>query len=104
MARLPKNIVITSKPVRTFPNGDYLYVELSRTSGHYDCLLKMAKAGESATRSLIVARAKGKTIREAEQQCYELALNRCPRFPGPPYIHRGSGASRTVTSTRTPGW
>ena len=103
MARLPKNIVITSKPVRTFPNGDYWFVELSRTNGHYDCLLKMAKAGESA-RSLIVARAKGKTIREAEQQCYELALDRCPRFPQPPYIHRGSGASRTVTPTRTPGW
>ena len=103
MARLPKNIVVTSKPVRTFPNGDYLYVELSRTNGHYDCLVKMAKPGESA-KSLIVARAKGKTIREAEQQCYELALDRCPRFPGPPYIHRGSGASRKVTSTGTPRW
>ena len=97
MARLPKNIVVTSKPVRTFPNGDYLYVELSRTNGHYDCLLKMASAGNAA-KSLVVARAKGRTIREAEDQCYTLAIDRCPRFPHPPYIHRGSGASRTVVA------
>jgi hypothetical protein len=94
MARLPKDVVMTSKPVRTFPNGDYLFIELSRTNGHYDCLLKMAQAGKTGP-ALIVARAIGKTIREAERQCYELAIDRCPRFPSPPYVHRGSGASRT---------
>ena len=103
MARLPKDVVVTSKPVRTFPNGDYLYVEVSRTNGRYDCLLKMAPSGEMA-KSLVVARAKGKTIREAEDQCYELAIDRCPRFPRPPYVRRGSGASRTVKSVHSRGW
>jgi hypothetical protein len=95
MARLPKNVIITSKPVCTFPNGDYFYVELSRTNGHYDCFVKMASAGNPA-KSLIVARSHGKTIREAELRCYEGAIKRYPRFPRPPYLHRGSGASRTL--------
>ena len=100
MARLPKDVVVTSKPVRTYPNGDYLYVELSRSNGYYDCLVKMARSGDSS-KSLVMARAKGKTIREAEDNCYERALDRCPRFPRPPYLHRGSGASRTPRSGAT---
>ena len=104
MARLPKDVVVTSKPVCTYPNGDYFYVELSRTNGHYDCFVKMARSGDS-TKSLIVARAKGKTIREAELNCYQRTLDRCPRFPGPPYIHKGSGATRTLVKTiRTTQW
>jgi hypothetical protein len=95
MARLPKNVLVTSKPVCTFPNGDYYYVELSRTNGHYDCFVKLARSGDPA-RSLVVARAQGKTIREAESKIYERAINRFPRFPSPPYLHRGSGASRTL--------
>lgn len=98
MARLPKDVLVTSKPVCTFPNGDYFYVELSRTNGHYDCFVKMARAGDPAN-SLVVARAQGKTIREAELKIYERAINRFPRFPRPPYLHRGSGASRTRLTT-----
>jgi hypothetical protein len=94
MARLPKDVLVTSKPVCTFPNDDYFYVELSRTNGHYDCFVKMARAGDPE-KSLVVARAQGKTIREAELKIYERAINRFPRFPRPPYLHRGSGASRT---------
>lgn len=101
MARLPKNILVTSKPVCTFPNGDYFFVELSRTNGHYDCFVKMARAGDPA-KSLVVARAQGKTIREAELKIYERAINRCPRFPRPPYVHRGSGASRTLVKPARP--
>ena len=101
MARLPKNILVTSKPVCTFPNGDYFFVELSRTNGHYDCFVKMARAGDPA-QSLVVARAQGKTIREAELKIYERAINRCPRFPRPPYVHRGSGASRTLVKPARP--
>lgn len=101
MARLPKNILVTSKPVCTFPNGDYFFVELSRTNGHYDCFVKMARAGDPA-KSLVVARAQGKTIREAELKIYERAINRCPRFPRPPYVHRGSGASRTLVKPTRP--
>jgi hypothetical protein len=95
MARLPKDILVTSKPLQTFPNGDYLFIELSRKNGHYDCFVKMARAGDPE-KSLLVARAQGKTIREAEDNCYERAIGRCPRFPRPPYVHRGSGASRTL--------
>jgi hypothetical protein len=95
MARLPKDVIVTSKPVCSFPNGDYFYVELSRTNGHYDCFVKMASSGNPA-KSLIVARAQGKTIREAELLCYERTIKRYPRFPRPPYLHRGSGASRTL--------
>src|SRR5262245_39834200 len=101
MARLPKDVVVTSQPVRTYPNGDFLFVELSRTNGHYDCLLKMAQSGKP-TKCLVVARATGKTIREAEDHCYELAIDRCPRFPRPPYLHRGSGASRTRVEPARP--
>ncbi len=102
MARLPKNILVTSKPVCTFPNGDYFYVELSRTNGHYDCFVKMAPSGNPA-KSLMVARAHGKTIREAELHCYERAIKRYPRFPRPPYLHRGSGASRTLLKSSQAG-
>jgi len=98
MARLPKNILVTSKPVCTFPNGDYFYVQLSRTNGQYDCFVKMARSGDPE-KSLVVARAPGKTIREAELNIYERAIRRFPRFPHPPYLQRGSGASRTVLKT-----
>ena len=94
MARLPKDVIITSRPVQTFPNGDYLYVELSRTNSHYDCFVKMARSGDPE-KSLLVAKAEGKTIAEAEDKCYRRALDRSPRFPRPPYLKRGSGASRT---------
>jgi hypothetical protein len=95
MARIPKDVVVTSRPVRTFPNGDYLYVQLSRRDGQYDCAVKMARSGDPE-RSLIMARAQGKTIRDVETKCYERALARCPGFPKPPYLRRGSGASRTL--------
>ena len=79
MARLPKDVVVISAPVRTFPNGDYFYIELSRQNGQYDCWLKMARDGNPA-KSVTVVRAKGKTIREAEQNCYNKALDRCLRL------------------------
>ena len=102
MARLPKDVVVTSKPVCTFPNGDYFYVELSRKNGQYDCFVKMAPSGDPA-RSLVVARAQGKTIREAEQKIYERAIHRFPRFPRPPYLQRGSVVSRTLVKATHPG-
>ncbi len=95
MARLPKDVVVISAPVRTFPNGDYFYIELSRQNGQYDCWLKMARDGNPA-KSVTVVRAKGKTIREAEQNCYHKALDRCPRFPSPPYMKRGSKSSKVA--------
>ena len=95
MARLPKDVIVTSKPVQVFPNGDYLYVELSRKSRLYDCFVKMARSGDPKN-SLLVAKAQGKTIREAEDNCYVRALDRSPRFPRPPYLNRGSGAARTI--------
>jgi hypothetical protein len=95
MARLPKDVLVTSRPVQTFPNGDYLYVELFRKNSHYESFVKMARSGDPE-KSIVVAKAEGKTIREAEDKCYERAIDRCPRFPRPPYVKRGSGASRTV--------
>ena len=96
MARLAKDVIVVSQPVRTFPNGDYFYVELSRRHNRYDCLLKMARDGNPA-KSVIVVRAQGKTIRETEEECYRKALERCPRFPRPPYLKRGSRSARVVS-------
>ena len=98
MARLPKDVLITTQPVRVFPNEDYLYVEISRANVHYDCRMKMARKGDPS-RSLDVARALGKTMREAEDICYQRALERFPRLPRPPYSKKGSGASRTLLKT-----
>ena len=89
MPRLAEDTIVVSQPVRTFPNGDVFFVELSRRHNRYNCLLKMAREG-NASKSVVVARAQGKTIREAEQDCYKKAIERCPRFPQPPYMKRGS--------------
>ena len=95
MPRLAQDVVVVSQPVRTFPNGDFFYIELSRKHNRYDCLVKMAQNGNPA-KSVIVVRAQGKTIREAEDDCYRKALERCPRFPRPPYLKRGSRSARVV--------
>jgi len=95
MARLSQDVVVFSKPVRTFPNGDFFYIELSRKHNRYDCVLKMARDASLAS-AVVVVRAQGKTIREAEDDCYRKALERCPRFPRPPYLKRGSGTARVV--------
>jgi hypothetical protein len=96
MARLAQDIIVVSKPVRTFPNGDYFYVELSRRHNRYDCVLRMARDG-NPTKSVIVVRAQGKTIGEAEDDCYRKAIERCPRFPRPPYVKRGSRTARVAS-------
>jgi hypothetical protein len=93
MPHLAQDVILVSNPVRTFPNGDYFYIELSRRHNRYDCLLKMARDG-NPSKSLIVVRAQGKTIREAEDDCYRKALERCPRFPRPPYLKRGDRSVR----------
>jgi hypothetical protein len=95
MPRLTQDVIVVSQPVRTFPNGDYFYIELSRKHNRYDCLLKMARDG-NPSRSVIVVRAQGKTIREAEEDCYRKTLERCPRFPQPPYLKRGSRLARVA--------
>src|SRR5881396_1105781 len=96
MARLSPDVVVFSKPVRTFPNGDFFYIELSRKHNRYNCVLKMARDASLAG-SVVVVRAQGKTIREAEDDCYRKALERCPKFPRPPYVKRGSQSARVVT-------
>ena len=91
MARLAEDVVVISRPVRTFPNGDYFYVELSRKNNRYDCLLKMARDGDLA-KSVPVVRSQGKTIRDVEDDCYRKAVERCPGFPQPPYLKRSRSA------------
>lgn len=88
MARLSTGAVVTSPPVRTFPNGDYFFIEMARRNGLYDCLLKMAPASDPA-KSFTVVRVKGKTIREAQENCYAKAVEKCPMLPRPPYLKRG---------------
>ena len=95
MARIAKNVIVISQPVRTFPNGDIFYVELSRKNSEYDCILRMAREGNQAD-SVIVAKAKGKTVREAEENCYQRAVERCPRLPRPPYLKRGSNSRQVI--------
>ena len=97
MARLPKDVIVTSRPVQTFPNGDYLYVELSRTNSHYDCFVKMARSGnpENACSS---PRRRGKRSHEAEDKCYMRALDRSPRLPPASLSQARIGASRTQSN------
>jgi hypothetical protein len=96
MPRLAQDVVVVSKPVRTYPNGDFFYIELTRKHNRYNCVLKMARDANPA-KSVIVVRAQGKTIREAEDDCYRKALDRCPRFPRPPYLKRGTRSAKVVT-------
>jgi hypothetical protein len=95
MARISRDVTVTSQPVRTFPNGDFFYVELSRKSSNYDCILRMAREGSNRD-SVVVATAKGRTMREAEENCYQKALERCPRLPRPPYVRRATRAARVA--------
>ena len=97
MARLAQDVIVISRPVRTFPNGDYFYVQLSRKHNRYDCQLKMARDG-NLEKSVTVARSQGKTIREVEDDCYRKAVERCPGFPRPPYLKRGSRPARVVSA------
>jgi hypothetical protein len=96
MPRLAQDVIVVSQPVRTFPNGDFFFIELSRKHNRYNCLLKMARDG-NPVKAVIVVRAQGKTIREAEDDCYRKALERCPRFPRPPYLKRGTKSARMVS-------
>ncbi|HEX4999839.1 MAG TPA: hypothetical protein VFY29_16585 [Terriglobia bacterium] len=89
MARLPKDVVVTSQPLQKFPNGDYLYAELSRVSTLYDCQVKMARGGSPGL-SVLVATAQGKTIRQAEASCYSRVRERAPFCPEPPFFKRGA--------------
>jgi len=101
MARLSNDDVLVSRPVRTFPNGDYFYLELCRKNSRYECVVRMNCSGKKES-SVVMARAHGKTIREAEEKCYLTALERCPRFPSPPYFKRGERTRRVVSSFRNP--
>ena len=95
MSRLAKNVVLVSKPIRTFPNGDYFYVELSRKSTLYHCAVMMSCAGKPLE-TVVVAKSQGKTIREAEDAAYSRAIDRCPGFPRPPYLHRRPKETRVM--------
>jgi len=98
MSRLAKNVVLVSKPIRTFPNGDYFYVELSRKSTLYHCAVMMSCAGKPLE-SVVVAKSQGKTIREAEDAAYSRAIDRCPGFPRPPYL--ASPTQRDTSNARS---
>jgi hypothetical protein len=99
MARLSKDVVVVSQPVRTFPNGDYFFMELCRKNSRYECVVRMTCKGNS-NGPVVMARGVGKTIREAEQNCFETALERCPSFPKPPYFKRGERSRRVVPDFR----
>lgn len=84
MATFSKEGVVCSPPVRTFPNGDYFFMEMTRQNRQYQCMLKMAPSGDP-DKAFTVLRARGRTIREAQENCYEQAVERCPGLPRPPY-------------------
>jgi hypothetical protein len=100
MARLPKDIVVMSQPVRTFENGDYFYLELCRRNSRYECSVRMVCSGNPEN-AVVMARGQGKTIREAEDDCCQRALARCPSFPRPPYFKRGEKTRRVAHECRT---
>jgi hypothetical protein len=95
MPRLAQDVILVSPPVRVFPNGDFFYIELSRKHNRYNCLLKWTRDGKDS-KAVTVVRVQGKTIREAEEECYRKAIERCPRFPRPPYVKRGSRSAKVV--------
>jgi hypothetical protein len=95
MARLSNDVVVVSRPVRTFPNGDYFFMELCRKNSRYECVARMT-CSKNPHAPVMMARGVGKTIREAEQKCFESALDRCPSFPKPPYFKRGERSRRVV--------
>lgn len=88
MARFAKDTTIVSAPVRVFPNGDHFFVEMVRTNSHYECILKMAPGGK-AEKSFTVVEVRGKTMREAQDNCYRKGIEKCPRLPSPPWVKRG---------------
>ena len=100
MARLSKDVVVVSKPVRTYPNGDYFHIELCRKNSRYECVVHMNCASKPDS-PVVMAVAQGKTIREAEENCYRTAVARCPSFPQPPYFKRGERIRRVAPAFHT---
>src|ERR1700722_2575514 len=100
MARLSKDSIVVSQPVRTFPNGDYFYLELCRKNSRYECVVRMF-CFRKPDSPVTMARAEGKTIQESEEKCCQIALARCPSFPKPPYFARSQKTRRVVPVFRT---
>ncbi len=95
MTRFAAGVVVVSAPIHTFPNGDYFFVEMSRKNGSYDCRMKMALSGKSE-RPIQLVRVQARTVREAQERCYERGVEKCPRLPRPPYFRRGSDEVRRI--------
>ena len=93
MARLSKDIIVVSQPVRKFPNGDYFYLELCRKNSRYECVVRMF-CFRKPDAPVTVARGESKTIQESEERCYQIASARCPSFPKPPYFSRSKSTRR----------
>ena len=66
---------------------------VARVDSLYSLYTVVNDGGRIESRPVLLAAPK--TIAEAEDKCYMRALDRSPRFPRPPYLKRGTGASRT---------
>ena len=89
MSRFARGVVVVSAPIHTFPNGDYFFIEMARKNGSYECRMKMARTGKGG-RPIPLVRVQARTVREAQERCYELGIEKCPRLPRPPYFKRGN--------------
>jgi hypothetical protein len=87
MSRFADGAVIVSQPIHTFPNGDYFFVEVCRTNGRYRCEMMLAR--KNSDRTVPVVHVLARTVEDAQQRCYESAVEKCPRLPRPPYLKRG---------------
>jgi len=89
MSRFVGGQVVVSPPIHTFPNGDYFYIEMSKKNRRYECAMKFVRPGSVG--AVPVVHVQAPTVREAQQRCWEQAVEKCPRLPRPPYLRRGIG-------------
>ena len=92
MSRFLTGTVVVSQPIHTFPNGDYFYIEMSKKNGRYACAMKFAQP--SLGGAVPVVQVQAPTVREAQERCYQRAVEKCPRLPRPPYLKRGTDTVR----------
>lgn len=96
MTRFVAGAVIVSQPILTFPNGDYFFVEVSRRNGRYRCEMMMAR--KNSDQRIPVVHVLARTVEDAQQRCFESAVEKCPRLPRPPYLKRGQDTVRSSAS------
>ncbi len=96
MSRFLGGAVVVSKPIHTVPNGDYFFIEMRKKNGQYECSMKI---GRSSDLPVQVVRVQARTVREAQERCYQRAVEKFRRLPRPPYFKRGHDIVRVPSTS-----